>query len=122
MARRKLLIIEDEEHIANAERMVLEGDFDVHIANDGKEGIEKAHELKPEVILLDIMLPGMNGFDICKKIRANKDLSETKIIMVTAKDQQKDELEGMGLGADDYIMKPFEPIELMHVVNQVLKS
>lgn len=120
--KRQILIIEDEEHIANAERIILQNDFDVHVANDGFDGLKKALDMKPHVILLDIMLPGMNGFAICKKLRENKQLKGTKIVMVTAKDQDKDEIMGMGLGADDYIMKPFEADELMHVVRQVLRQ
>jgi two-component system, OmpR family, alkaline phosphatase synthesis response regulator PhoP len=121
-SKKQLLIIEDEEHIANAERIILENDYDVHISNDGLEGLKKAESLKPHVILLDIMLPGMNGFDICRKLRGNKQMRSTKIVMVTAKDQDKDEIMGMDLGADDYIMKPFEADELIHVVSQVLRN
>ena len=120
MAKKTLLIIEDEDHIADAERMILEGDYDVHVANDGLEGLKKADELKPDVILLDIMMPGMNGFDVCKKLKSNSDFDNTRIVMVTAKDQPHDETKGMDFGADDYIMKPFEADELLHVVSQVL--
>jgi DNA-binding response OmpR family regulator len=120
--KKNILIIEDEVHIANAERLILESEFNVHVAMDGKEGLTKALELQPHVIILDIMLPSMNGFDICKKLREHKHMNATKIVMVTAKDQDKDELAGMNLGADDYIMKPFEADELIHVVNQVLRG
>jgi DNA-binding response OmpR family regulator len=120
--KKRLLIIEDEEHIADAERMILENDFDVHVVHDGLEGLKRALDLKPHVIVLDIMLPGMNGFDVCRKLREHKHMDATKIVMVTAKDQDKDEIMGMDIGADDYIMKPFEADELMHVVNQVLKN
>ncbi len=119
--RKTLLIIEDEKNIALAEKLILENDFDVHLAHDGKEGHDKALVLRPDIILLDIMLPSMSGFDVCKRLRTNASLQHTKIVMVTAKDQDKDELMGMDLGADDYIMKPFEADELIHVVNQVLK-
>jgi len=78
--------------------------------------------LKPAVVILDVMLPKKSGFDVCKELRADKSLKNTKIVMVTAKDQEKDEAVGMDLGADDYLMKPFEAIELTHIVRQVLKS
>lgn len=117
--KKKCLIIEDEEHIANAERMILESDFDVHVANNGKDGLEKANNLNPDLVILDIMMPGMDGFEVARELRKNS--FDGKIVMVTAKDQEHDEQHGMKT-ADDYIMKPFEPLELMHVVNQVLKD
>ena len=95
---------------------------EVYIAKDGEEGIKKARELKPDLIVLDLMLPNIGGVDVCKRIRNDDVISSTKIIMVTAKNHPKDELKGMNVGADDYIMKPFEADELMHVVSQVLNS
>ncbi len=120
--KKRLLIVEDEPHIANAERIILQDGFEVHIAGDGEEGLAKAQALKPDIIVLDLMLPKLNGFEVCRRIRADKGLNGTKIVMVTAKNQSRDEAKGMDSGADDYIMKPFEPIELMHVVRQVLKQ
>lgn len=118
---KKLLIVEDEPHIANAERIILQDGFEVHLAADGEEGLAKALELLPDVIVLDLMLPRMNGYEVCRRIRADHRLKHAKIVMVTAKNHDRDESRGMETGADDYIMKPFEPLELMHVVNQVLK-
>ncbi|MEM4259953.1 MAG: response regulator [Candidatus Woesearchaeota archaeon] len=119
---KRVLIVEDEEHIANAEKMILEDDYHVIMANDGLRGFDLAKKEKPDLIVLDLMLPGMNGFDICKKIKNDKTLKDIKIVMVTAKNEEKDEIKGMKLGADDYIMKPFEAIELKHVVKQVLNK
>lgn len=119
---KKVLIVEDEEHIANAEKMILEEDYHVLIANNGLRGFDMAKKEKPDLVVLDVMLPGMNGFDVCKKIRNEKALKDTKIVMVTAKNEEKDETHGMDLGADDYIMKPFEAIELKHVIKQVLNK
>lgn len=121
-AMKKVLIVEDEEHIANAEKMILEEDYHVLIANNGLRGFDMAKKEKPDLVVLDVMLPGMNGFDVCKKIRNEKALKDTKIVMVTAKNEEKDETHGMDLGADDYIMKPFEAIELKHVIKQVLNK
>jgi DNA-binding response OmpR family regulator len=118
--KKTLLIVEDEENIANAERIILEDAYDVHIAKDGMEGLMMAKELKPDVVVLDLMLPRMDGLDVCRKIKENAELNSTKVVMVTAKNQDDDEKKGMDFGADDYIMKPFEPIELVHVVEQVL--
>jgi len=119
--KKSIVIVEDEVNIAKAEKLILENDFEVHLAHDGEEGLKKIKELKPTLVILDIMLPRMNGFELCRKIRSDSRIKDTKVVMVTAKDQDKDEAEGMNLGANDYIMKPFEPAELMHVVNQVLK-
>jgi DNA-binding response OmpR family regulator len=121
MAKKTLLIVEDEENIANAQKLILQDEFDIHIANDGETGLKKAKELKPDLILLDLMLPKMNGIDVCKSIRIDPEIGDSKIIMVTAKNQPQDEMQGMETGADDYIMKPFEADELKHVVSQVLK-
>lgn len=117
----KVLVIEDEAHIADAEKLILQDEHRVFIANTGSEGLAMATKLRPEVIVLDIMLPHISGYEILQKLREDKTLSNTKIVMVTAKNEQADEDIGMDLGADDYIMKPFEPEELTHVVNQVLK-
>ena len=120
--KKSVLIIEDDENIAKAEELILMSDFNVHIAKNGEEGLQKAREIKPDLIVLDLMLPRIGGVDVCRRIRSDDEIAKTKIVMVTAKDQPKDELKGMNVGADDYIMKPFEADELMHVVNQVLNS
>jgi DNA-binding response OmpR family regulator len=120
--KKSVLIIEDDENIAKAEELILMSKFNVHIAKDGEEGLRKAEEVKPDLIVLDLMMPNIGGIEVCKKIREHEQLKGTKIVMVTAKDQRRDELKGMGVGADDYIMKPFEADELLHVVNQVLKE
>ncbi len=122
MLKKSVLIVEDEEHIAAAQSLILKVEYDVHHAKDGEEGWKKAQALKPDVVVLDIMLPKMNGLDVCKKIRSDTQLSSTKVVMVTAKDHTIDEMRGIGSGADDYIMKPFEAEELLHVVRQVLRK
>lgn len=120
--KRTILIIEDEENIAKAQELILQDRFNIHIAKDGEEGLEKAKELKPDLIILDLMLPRIGGLELCKQIRADSELEGVKIVMVTAKNQSCDEVKGMGRGADDYIMKPFEADELKHVVDQVLNE
>jgi len=120
--KKSIVIVEDEVNIANAEKLILDDDFEVHLAHDGEEGLKKIKEVRPHLVVLDLMLPKMHGIDVCKSIRADSNLKSTKIVMVTAKNEDQDEVQGMDVGADDYIMKPFEPVELMHVVNQVLKK
>jgi DNA-binding response OmpR family regulator len=117
---KKLLIIEDEESI----RTVLEDDFrlenyEVIVASDGREGLAKAANPEIDLIILDIMLPGINGFDVCKKLR-NQGIS-TPIIMLTAKGQEIDRVVGLEIGADDYVTKPFSPRELQARVKAVLR-
>lgn len=107
----KVLIVEDEDAIAEIERNYLElSGFDVTLAYDGKEGLDIALKEDFDIIILDIMLPGMDGFDICKEIRKEKDIP---IIMVSAKNEDIDKIRGLGIGADDYMTKPFSPSELV---------
>ncbi|MCL2857589.1 MAG: response regulator transcription factor [Oscillospiraceae bacterium] len=108
---RRILIVEDDIAIAEIERdfLQIEG-FEVDIATDGAEGYKKALGESYDLILLDLMLPGMNGYEICKGIRGEVDVP---ILMVTAKGEDSDKIRGLGLGADDYISKPFSPTELV---------
>ncbi|MEE3392695.1 MAG: response regulator transcription factor [Lachnospiraceae bacterium] len=107
----KILIIEDEESIAELEKDYLElSDLDVSIENDGSSGAARAIDEDFDLIILDLMLPGMNGFEICKLIREKKD---TPIIIVSAKKDDIDKIRGLSLGADDYMTKPFSPSELV---------
>ena len=107
----KILIIEDEEAIADLEKDYLElSGFEVQICNRGNEGLQTAMSEEFDLIVLDLMLPGMDGFEICKKIREEKNIP---IIMVSAKKDDIDKIRGLGLGADDYMTKPFSPSELV---------
>ena len=107
----KILIVEDEEAIAELEKDYLElSGFDVSIENTGDKGLKAALEGKPDIIILDLMLPNVDGFEICRKVREKKDIP---IIMVSAKKEDIDKIRGLGLGADDYMTKPFSPSELV---------
>ena len=107
----KILIVEDEEAIADLEKDYLElSGFDVEIENDGTSGLERALSEEFDMYILDLMLPGTDGFEICKRIREKKN---TPILMVSAKKDDIDKIRGLGLGADDYITKPFSPSELV---------
>ena len=108
---KRVLIIEDETAIAELEKDYLElSDFEVTIAGDGVEGLGMALEDDYDLVILDLMLPGMDGFEICKLIREEKN---TPILMVSAKRDDIDKIRGLSLGADDYITKPFSPSELV---------
>ena len=112
---KKILIIEDDESIAELERDYLEANgFETAICINGQAGYERAMAEEFDLVLLDVMLPGMDGFNICRGIREEK---ETPIIMVTAKKEDIDKIRALGLGADDYMVKPFSPGELVARVN-----
>ena len=107
----RILIIEDEEAIADLEKDYLElSGFQVDIATDGRIGLERALSDDFELVILDLMLPGVDGFEICRQVRETKN---TPIIMVSAKKDDIDKIRGLGLGADDYMTKPFSPSELV---------
>ena len=111
MAMSKILIIEDEVAIADLERDYLEiNDYEVVTANDGTKGLETVLNGDFNLVILDLMLPGIDGYEICKKIREEKNIP---IIMVSAKKDDIDKIRGLGLGADDYMTKPFSPSELV---------
>lgn len=107
----RILIIEDEEAIAELEKDYLElSDFEVVIENSGEAGLKRALEENFDIFILDLMLPGIDGFEICRSIRENKN---TPLLMVSARKDDIDKIRGLGLGADDYITKPFSPSELV---------
>ncbi len=107
----KILIVEDEEAIADLEKDYLElSGFEVTIENTGDAGLERAMNEEFDLVILDLMLPGIDGFEVCKQIREEKNIP---IIMVSAKKDDIDKIRGLGLGADDYMTKPFSPSELV---------
>ena len=107
----RILIIEDETSIAELERDYLElSDFEVELEEDGREGLERALNEDFDLMILDLMLPGMDGFEICKRFR---EVKNTPIIIISAKKEDIDKIRGLGLGADDYMTKPFSPSEMV---------
>lgn len=111
MAKKRILIVEDEEAIADLEKDYLElSDFEAEIRNNGEDGLKTALEKDFDLIILDLMLPGLDGFEVCKKVREKKNIP---ILMVSAKKDDIDKIRGLGLGADDYLTKPFSPSELV---------
>ena len=119
MNSEKILIIEDEENILEAVKYTLtqEG-YDVFTSVDGEDGLEKAQEIKPDLVLLDVMLPKMDGFEVCRILR--KDL-EMPVFMISAKAEEIDRVVGLEMGADDYITKPFSMRELVVRVRNSLR-
>ena len=122
MAKEKILIVDDEENILELLNFNLKNaGYEVYTANNGEKALKLAKENKPNLVLLDLMIPGIDGLDVCKEIKRDKDLKETSIIMVTAKGEELDKILGLELGADDYITKPFSIRELLARVKAVLR-
>jgi len=116
---KKILVIDDEKPIADILEFNLKKEgFDVYCAYDGNDAIEKVEEIQPDLILLDIMLPGRDGMEVCREVRKKYD---TPIIMLTAKDSEIDKVLGLELGADDYVTKPFSTRELLARVKANLR-
>ena len=116
---KKALVIEDDKNIAELLRLYLEKDgFDVSIAADGGKGLQLAEDELPDVVLLDIMLPVMDGWQVCREIRKS---SQVPIIMLTAKGETYDKVSGLEMGADDYVTKPFEVKELIARIHAVMR-
>jgi DNA-binding response OmpR family regulator len=114
-----ILIIEDERDIAEvvASRLRSEG-FATEICGDGVAGVERCSALRPDLVVLDLMLPGLDGIEVCRRIQQER---RTPVVMLTAKDEETDVLVGLGVGADDYITKPFSPRELVARIHAVLR-
>ena len=116
---RKILVVEDDHNISDLIRMYLEKEgFEVQTVFDGGSAVETFRSWEPDMVLLDIMLPVMDGWAVCGKIR---ETSRTPIIMITAKSEVFDRIQGLEMGADDYIVKPFEMKELIARINAVLR-
>lgn len=119
MRKKKILIVEDDDKVSHLLRVYLERDgFETNTAADGKTALNLADQNRPDLIILDLNLPEMDGLDVCRRIRAR---SRLPIIMLTARDEDTDKIVGLELGADDYITKPFSPREVVARVHAVLR-
>src|SRR5262245_42006549 len=117
--KRRILMIDDDASLTEMVREYLQGhDLEVHEAHDADAGWEALSRVSPELVLLDVMLPGKNGFDVCKEMRRTSDIP---ILMLTARGAVIDRVLGLELGADDYLAKPFEPRELLARVQAILR-
>jgi two-component system alkaline phosphatase synthesis response regulator PhoP len=119
MAKRRILVVDDDKKIVELVQLYLEKDgYQVLVAYDGLQALELARQKRPDLVVLDLLLPGLDGLDVCRILRAE---SKVPIIMLTAKTTEQDRLAGLELGADDYVTKPFSPRELMARVRAVLR-
>jgi len=118
---KKVLIADDEPNIVISLEFLLRREgFDVLVAVDGEEALAKARSEKPDLVLLDVMMPKINGFDLCQALRADRDLDAMRIVMLTAKGRETEISKGLGLGADAYITKPFSTKELVLQLRSLL--
>ncbi|MCA8941063.1 MAG: response regulator, partial [Planctomycetes bacterium] len=106
-----VVVVEDDRESADILRLYLEdAGCDVHIARDGAEGLELAHRTSPDLVILDLMMPKMDGWTVCRELRRTSDVP---ILILSARQEEEDRLTGLGLGADDYVVKPFSPREIV---------
>ena len=121
--RKKILVVDDERHIVRLVQVNLErAGHQVVSAFDGKEALKKVDSEKPNLIVLDVMMPHMDGFEVLKRLRANADTKNIPVIMLTAKAQDADVFRGWASGVDCYLTKPFNPMELLTFVKRIFES
>jgi DNA-binding response OmpR family regulator len=121
MGKEKILIIDDEPDIVETLTLMLQArNYDVVTAMDGTEGLAKVKTERPDITLLDIMMPGMSGYDVCQKLKTSNDTKKMPVIMLTAKGENEAVMKARKAGADDYIVKPFNLPTLVNKVNKLL--
>ena len=118
---KRVLVVDDETNIViSIEFLIKQAGYELEIARNGEEALEKVVAFQPDLILLDVMMPKINGFEVCRRVRENPAWQDIKIIMLTAKGREAEVTKGLALGADDYIIKPFSTKELMTEVRRQL--
>lgn len=123
MDRKRILLVDDETELVDMVKMRLEAyNYEVITAYDGQEALDKAHREKPELIILDLMLPKIDGYKVCRMLKFDEKYKHIPIIMFTARAQEEDERLGQEVGADAYITKPFEPQVLVGKIKELLKD
>ena len=121
---KSVLIVEDQADIRKLIRMTLEFEpYDIHEASDGVEGLRLAESVLPDMILLDVMMPGdLDGLQVCARVRANPALAHTRVVLLTARGQVKDRDAGQQAGADEYLIKPFSPLQLIETIERLMPA
>ena len=119
----RVLIVDDEPNIVTSLEFLMRGnEYDVQVARNGEDALRLAASFRPNIVLLDVMMPQRSGFEVCRKIRENPALGEVKIVMLTAKGRDVERDRGLGLGANAYVTKPFSTKELMRTVRGLLHT
>ncbi|NOY59829.1 MAG: response regulator [Calditrichaeota bacterium] len=120
---RRILVMDDEHYIRRLLSYIFEREgFEVYLADDGSKGISLAKQIKPDLIFTDVMMPVINGFQVCKELRSDPTFQNVFIIILTGRGQIQDAKKGLECGADEYIIKPFDPVKVIRRVKQLLKS
>ncbi len=121
---KRVLIVEDQADIRKLIRMTLEFEpYEIHEAADGVDGLRRATELRPDLILLDVMMPGeLDGLQVCARVRANPELKNTRVVLLTARGQNQDRDAGQQAGADEYLIKPFSPLQLIETIERLMPA
>lgn len=122
MAKYKVLLADDEEVIRKLVALTLGDDYDIYYASDGEEAVQVARREHPDLMFLDVMMPKLDGFEVCRLLKSDPATAETIIIMLSARGQDGDKRLGQEAGADHYFVKPFSPLTLLNKVNEVLSS
>lgn len=125
MQNAKIAIIDDEVHIRSLLEQTLEdleGEPEILIAINGAEGLALIERERPQLVFLDVMMPLMNGYDVCAAVRQNPDLSGTTVVMLTAKGQESDRTRGLDVGAHHFVTKPFDPDEILDLAQRILQA
>jgi DNA-binding response OmpR family regulator len=116
-----ILVVDDEPFILKSLTFILKkGDFEVIEARDGEEAVAMIEQHKPSLVFLDVMMPKMNGYDVIRKVRSDQNLEEVFIVLLTAKGQETDRVQGMNAGANDYLTKPFSPSRILQVAREIM--
>ena len=122
MNKHKVMVIDDEPDIVKLVKISLEmANFEVIEAFSGKEALEKTQKVIPDIFLLDIMMPEMNGYEVCQRLKSQDRTRNVPVVMLTAKGQKGDVEQGLKVGADEYIIKPFDPYELGEQIHEILQ-
>jgi two-component system alkaline phosphatase synthesis response regulator PhoP len=123
MKHKKILIADDNENIREALTYLLEDEgYTLSLAKDGAEALRKVREVNPDILFLDIMMPEINGYDVCRAIKNDPVLKKTYVIILTAKGQVEEQERGKEIGADEYVVKPFSPMEILAKINNILEK
>ena len=116
-----VLIVDDEDHIVTSLSYVMKNaGFEVSSASDGEQALEKISSIKPDLVILDVMMPKLDGFEVCKAVRADSSLNSVRIIILTAKGRDTERQKGLELGADDYLTKPFSTRDILDRAKELL--
>ncbi len=122
MAKRVLIVDDEKNIVVSLEFLLEQAGYQYKIARDGREALKLLEEFSPDLVLLDVMLPHINGFEVCRRIRENTQWAATKIVMLTAKGQEVEMAKGLALGANAYISKPFSTKMLIRKINEILED